>query len=67
MLGRSSVVAESSPLRALEGRPKELSAKTKMRANAIGRMRNSLIGLAVTGHVLEFRDDLRYDLRPILF
>ena len=67
MLGRSSVVSESSPLRALECGPKELSAKTKIRANAMGRMRNSLIGLAVTGHVLEFRDDLRYVFRPALF
>ena len=53
---------ESSPFRVLEGRPKELSANTKLRAKAVGRMRDSFIGLAVRGHVLEFRDDVRLEL-----
>lgn len=62
MFGRSSLVVESSPFRVLEGRPKELSANTKLRAKAVGRMRDSFIGLAVRGHVLEFRDDVRLEL-----
>lgn len=57
MLGRSAIGVDSSPLRSLERGSAKASAKTKMKAIAIGRIRDSFIGLAVKGHVLESKDD----------